>query len=104
MLAYFLSELESPVKKLKTLMVSMPRLAMLGLDCVLVSTAEGGGGVEGVAGRGGVAEVVGAAPAVGQVILGVEAHIWRRDEEAACNGKIVRSVQYYCVHIQILSP
>ena len=47
---------------------------------------EGGGGVEGGAGRGGVAEVVGAAPAVGQVILGVEAHIRRRDEEAACNG------------------
>ena len=53
MLTYFLSELESPVKKLKTLMVSMPRLAMLGLDCVLVSTAEGGGVPEGVPRRGG---------------------------------------------------
>lgn len=41
------------MKKLKTMMVSMPRLAMLGLDCVLVSTAEGGGVAEGVARRGG---------------------------------------------------
>ena len=45
------------MKKLKT--VSMPRLAMLGLDCVLVSTAEGGGVAEGVARRGGAGRSAG---------------------------------------------